>query len=431
MAASLDWSAVNFQGLTGSRGETARIFAEYRSPNFHTPGDISTAATGIIYPEWNYWLNLNASYSAPIGWQTTAALSARYQFVNDEQLGNAIYAHGDRYGADVTVSRPLTPWITGSLTLGYSNESYLAELNPTETADPEFRVAMRFFVRPDEHTNITAGFDSLDRQSDVSAYRSEGNGVGRWDTSINVQQNEFNAQASVSGTAGYYGNRGQVRVIQNSGFDGISYGNFNVSPGPQWTSVQVGAAVAFADGHVAIGAPITGDAFAIVYPHESIADKTITVGSNDNVRAVADGWGPALVTALPAYSPSTISVDADDLPVGYSLGSGAFETFAPFKAGYDLEVGSAYSVSAYGTLLLADGEPVSLLTGVARSVEHADRSVTIFTNASGRFGAEGLSPGRWIVEMATDGAPTKFVLDIPPKTDGLFKAGTLHPSAAL
>jgi outer membrane usher protein len=33
--------------------------------------------------------------------------------------------------------------------------------------------------------------------------------------------------------------------------------------------------------------------------------------------------------------------------------------------------------------------------------------------------------------MATDGAPTKFVLDIPPKTDGLFKAGTLHPSAAL
>jgi outer membrane usher protein len=431
LAASLDWSAVNFQGLTGHRGETARLFAEYRSPDFHTPGEISTEASGIIYPQWNYWLDLNATYSAPVGDQTTAALSARYQFVTNEQLGNAIYAHGDRYGADVTLSRPLTPWISGSLTLGYSNESYLAELDPLATADPELRVALRFFVRPDDHTSITAGFDSLDRQSDVSAYRSEGNGVGRWDTSINVQQNDFNDHATVSGTAGYYGNRGQVRVMQNSGLDGVSYGKFNVSPGPQRTSVQIGTAVAFADGHVAVGAPVTGDAFAIVYPHESIADKTITVGSDDNVRAVANAWGPALVTAIPAYSPSTISVDADELPIGYSLGAGAFDTVAPFKAGYDLEVGSAYSVSAYGTLLLADGQPVSLLTGVARSMEHPDRTVTLFTNASGRFGAEGLSPGRWILEMATDAEPTKFVLDVPARTDGLFKAGTLHPAAAL
>ena len=64
MAASLDWSAVNFQGLTGSRGETARIFAEYLEPELSHPGDISTAATGIIYPEWNYWLNLNALFCA-------------------------------------------------------------------------------------------------------------------------------------------------------------------------------------------------------------------------------------------------------------------------------------------------------------------------------------------------------------------------------
>jgi outer membrane usher protein len=429
-AAGLDWSAINIRGFTHAGGESFRLAAEYRSPDFHTAGEINTATTGIIFPEWNYWLNLNATYSAPIGQGTTASLSGRYEFVNNEELGNTFFASGNRYGIDVTFSRPLTESLSGSLTLGVSNESYLSSLYPREPQGAEFRVGIRLFGRPDENTNISAGFDTLNGQSDVSAYRTAGNGIGRWDTSVDAQQNDFDDRASVNGTIGYYGNRGQVRLIHNSGFDGVSLSDFKLQPGQQRTSLQVGTSIAFADGHIAIGAPITGDAFAIVYPHESIADKTITVGSGDNVRAVADGWGPAVVTNLPAYTPSTIPVDADDLPVGYSLGAAAFDTFAPLKAGYALEVGSDYSVSAYGTLLLSNNEPVSLISGSARSVEHSDKTVTIFTNGAGRFGADGLAPGRWIIEMATDGAPTRFALNIPPNVKGLFKAGTLHPIEA-
>jgi outer membrane usher protein len=251
-------ASVNFQGLTGERGESVRLSSEYRSRDFHTPGEINTLTTGVIYPEWNYWLNLNATYSAPVGSQTTASLSGRYEFVNDEQFGDFVYAQAsNRYGVDVTLSRPFTQSVTGSLTLGYSNESYLLTVNPVEEADPQFRVGVRLFIRPDEHTSVTAGYDTLDQQSYASAYRSEGDGIGRWDTSVDVQQNEFVDHASVSATAGYYGNRAQVRVIHNSGFDGISYGDFNVKLGPQRTSLQVGTAIAFADGHVAIGAPVS------------------------------------------------------------------------------------------------------------------------------------------------------------------------------
>jgi len=134
--------------------------------------------------------------------------------------------------------------------------------------------------------------------------------------------------------------------------------------------------------------------------------------------------------SFPIFRPTTIPVDADDLPVGYSLGAAAFDTYAPFKAGYALEVGSNYSVSAYGTLTFADNTPVSLLTGVARFADHPEKTVAIFTNATGRFGADGLAPGRWTIEMATDGSPTIFNLIIPPGTDGLFKAGVLRPEAA-
>ncbi len=324
---------------------------------------------------------------------------------------------------------PLTETLSGSLTLGVSNETLLATIDPVHDPGPELRVGVRLYGRPDERTNISTGYDTLNKQTDLSAYRSAGNGIGRWDTSVYVQQNELDDRASVSATAGYYGNRAQVRLIHNSGFDGIGYSNFDIKPGPQRTSLQVGTALAFADGHFAIGSPVTGDAFAVVYPHETIADKKIVVGANDDVRAVADGWGPALVTSVPAYSPSTIAVDADDLPIGYSLGAAAFDMFAPFKGGYALQVGSDYSVSAYGTLLLADGTPVSLVSGVARSIKHRDKSVTIFTNAAGRFGADGLAPGDWMIEMETEGLPTTFKLHIPSGTDGLFKVGTLHPEA--
>ena len=77
--------------------------------------------------------------------------------------------------------------------------------------------------------------------------------------------------------------------------------------------------------------------------------------------------------------------------------------------------------------LLADGEPVSLLTGVAFPIDKPDKQVTIFTNASGRFGAEGLAPGKWVIEMATEGAPTRYEIEVPNGADGLFKAGELKP----
>ncbi len=152
------------------------------------------------------------------------------------------------------------------------------------------------------------------------------------------------------------------------------------------------------------------------------------IGGNDDLRAIADGWGPAVVSSIPAYSQSTIPVDVADLPLGYSLGAAAFDIYAPYRGGYALQVGSANSVSAYGTLLLRDGEPVALLTGVAHPENEPNAAVTIFTNAAGKFGAEGLAPGRWIIEMATDDKPTRYVIDVPDGTDGLFKAGTLHPS---
>ena len=109
---------------------------------------------------------------------------------------------------------------------------------------------------------------------------------------------------------------------------------------------------------------------------------------------------------------------------------GAFDILAPYRAGYALEVGTASSVSAYGTLLLADFSPCALVTGTAHPVDNPLQQVAVFTNKAGRFGAEGLAPGKWIIEMATEGGPTRYEIEVPPGTDGLFQAGLLMPAGA-
>lgn len=195
----------------------------------------------------------------------------------------------------------------------------------------------------------------------------------------------------------------------------------------QRTSFTVGTGIVFADGAVAVGPPVRGHGFAIIEPHPTLAGKTVTVGTEDDVHARADGFGPGVVTDLPAYSTRTLPVDVDGLPLGYSLGQGAFETHAPYRGGYRIVVGSDYSVTAFGTLLRANGEPIQLLTGTAFQPSKPDKQVAIFTNSVGRFGADGLAPGEWIIEMATDGATTRYQINIPAGTDGLFRAGTLKP----
>ena len=83
-------------------------------------------------------------------------------------------------------------------------------------------------------------------------------------------------------------------------------------------------------------------------------------------------------------------------------------------------------MTALGTLKGAEDKPLALLTGIAREDAKPDKSVELFTNRAGRFTAQGLAPGKWTIEMATE-PKTRFSLDIPKDTVGLYRAGELRP----
>lgn len=412
-ALDVDWDVL--RGGAFEDGQTLRLSAELRSKNFATAGDPD--------PYEAYWLALYASYSRKLPFDITGMLSARYAFATDDDLTGHT-AH-DRYGVEIGLSKSLAPGCGIALSFGYSNERF-GVIEDRAGEDGEVRLSVALSWQPDRASRLTAHYDTLDRRASILAARTVGRGVGQWSTSIELAHDERSDAASVSGDVTYYGNRAEVSLEHRSSLDVRAWSRFPDSLKDQRTTLRIGTAIAFADGAFAIGPPMRGTGFAILARHESLQGQDLIVGSEDYIQAKADALGPALVSSVSAYSPASLPYDVPNLPVGYDLGAGTFNLFAPYKAGYKLVVGSSYSVSAYGTLIAADGKPVALLAGTAYPEHDPAHRTTVFTNAAGRFGVQGVAPGRWIIEMATE-PPMRFTLDVPEDAVGLFRAGELRP----
>jgi outer membrane usher protein len=216
----------------------------------------------------------------------------------------------------------------------------------------------------------------------------------------------------------YTGNRANVSLSQDSRLAGL-----DVADVDQRTSLRVETALAFADGHVALGRPVS-NGFAILTPYAGLADHEISVGKRDyGYVAHSDFLGPALLPSVSPYTLNRVDYDVADLPPGYDLGDGLFDLAPKHKSGYALKVGSHYTVTAVGTLLGAESKPLPLITGIASEAAHPEKKVELFTNRAGRFNAQGLAPGKWLIEMATEPV-SRFELTIPPETVGLYRIET-------
>jgi outer membrane usher protein len=399
-----DYSLANIEDGYG-RQHRFRLSAKLRTPEFALP-DMDDALH-------NDWLALSASYGTQLPLNVAASLSAGYGFGQ---------VHGeDSYGADLSFSRPFGRDLSMGVAAGY-------HVRDGETDD--LSVSLRVQYRPDERSDISAMLDAQHQRSTLSASREYGQGVGGWQTSVDITHeradddfsgNGSGDDVSLNAAAHYTGNRANLSVSQDSRFLGLE-GDVR----DQRTSLRLETAIAVADGHVAVGRPVS-NGFAIVSPHAGLKDNMISVGKGANsYQARTDFLGPALLPSVSAYTLNRVEYDVADLPPGYDLGDGVFDLQPGHKSGYALKVGSDYTVTALGTLQDRDGAPLALLTGTAIEKGGSAKKVEIFTNREGRFSAQGLSPGDWDIEMATEPA-TRYSLRVPAETVGMYRTDVLRP----
>ncbi len=402
-AFSGDYSLANIEDGYG-RPHSVRLSAKLRTPEFVLPDQEDR--------DGGDWLALSASYGTQLPLNVAASLSAAYGF--GEFYGE------DSYGADLRLSRPFGRDLSMAVGAGY---------HVRDREDDDLTVSLRLQYRPDAHSDIAAAYDTRSGLSTLSATREFGQGVGGWQTSIDITHerpdDDFSARGSddisLNAAAHFTGNRANVSVSQDSRFLGLD-GDMR----DQRTSLRLETAIAVADGHVAVGRPVS-NGFAIVSPHHGLVDNTISVGkATGGYQARTDLLGPALLPSIPSFTLNRIEYDVADLPSGYDLGDGVFDLRPGHKSGYVLKVGSDYTVTALGTLADREGAPLALVTGAAIEKGGSAKKVEIFTNREGRFSAQGLSPGEWDIEMATEPA-TRYLLRVPAKTVGMYRAEALRP----
>ncbi|CAM3096011.1 Pilus assembly protein PapC [Sphingomonas antarctica] len=388
-------TVTSFQRLiqrSGGRTDSLTLSLETRSRNF--------GPMGTLIPSNPYRYEIGGNYSHAFTDDFFAGLDARYSRARFGFTNSQTY----RASAGLRLSQRLS----------------LSADARYEKDERGSRVAGLFSItaRLGKFSSARADYDTRDNRARLSYQTLNGQGVGSYNLTADVERSDLGSGASVN--ANYFTNRAELGFSHFGTFDT----NFGASR-EQRTSVRAATSIAFADGAVSVGRPIY-DSFAIVKPYASLKGADIILDPAISGYTAATGMLHAAThPSLSAYAERTVAVDAPNAPPGTDLGQGSFRVFPPYRSGYKIVIGSAYSITALGNLLDAAGGPVALVTGTATELAHPDHTpLTVFTNREGRFGLAGLAPGKWRIEMLDDDRSV-FDFEIGKTATGVVQLGKL------
>lgn len=379
------------------RARSLSLTLQTRTENFGTPGTTLDARDPFLY-------EAGASFSQSLGGGQFLAVDGRYAAgrngQNDEVVTRALYGRQLSERANLLVEA----------------------IHEDRFGRGQSGVRVGLTYRLGRRSVASVDADSLTESVRAGYSTSRGNGVGAWSASADA---EFSSDG-VGANAAFQQvrNRFEYGVTHTTAFD-----RSGSEISDQRTSLRGATALVFADGKLALARPVF-DGFAIVAPHRSLKGETIVIEPDGGDFEGQSGlFGPAVASNLSAFFPRTVTYDVPGAPPGYDFGTGTFRVFPPYRAGYLVIAGSDYSVTAVGRLIGPGGGPVELVAGRAIELARPERApITVFTNREGRFGASGLRPGRWRVEMPTTPRST-FILDIPEQAQGVVRLGDLRPEA--
>lgn len=338
-------------------------------------------------------------------------------FLNDHYISvDGFYSQGRVDTPDRATFRAIHGW-RAHTRLFFTTEATYQDRGDEEDYGIRLTATLRFGPR----SSGTAEVDTRRKGGRLTYQTSSGRGVGSYNGQATVDY--FDEVGSFNGNASIRLNRSEVGAAHLT-----SYSPDQDRIVDQRTSLRFGTSFAVADGAIAMSHPIY-DSFAMLKPHKSMEGAKVYVSpTEDDYLGNSGVYGPAVAGELSAYTPQLITYDAPEAPVGYDLGTGAVQMMPPYRSGYLIEIGSAYSTTFTGTLLNPDGSPVPLAAGLAFELSEPGRPpVRMFTNRSGRFAATGLKAGRWRIEVETGSRTRSYIIEIPADAPSLVRAGELQP----
>lgn len=392
--------------LEWSDSAALRLGLDLASAEFTLPG-----ASGTGSPER---LRVTGAYSRDLTAGVTGTISGSYTIEAENETP---------YTLGASVSRSFGGGLSMSLSGSYGSDAAPSQDDRAAFDLSGLSVFGRLNYRLGAASNVNLGYDVGAARATTRVGTREGSGAGSWSAELEfvrtAPDDERPVENALEASLGYTGNRFEVSASHGREFHRLN-GVRHIHNG-----VTFGTSVAFADGLVAMGRPVRGS-FALVETHPSLKEHTLRVSpAEDQEAARSDLLGAALVSDLSAYASTRLPYDVEDLPLGYDLGNGAFDLLAPYKAGYRLSVGAGFGATVTGSLRNEEGQALSLRAGQAFDEKNPARKIDLFTNEAGRFGAQGLGGGNWIIEVADP--PLRYKLALPENAAGLLDIGALDP----
>lgn len=392
------WAAtLSFQRLfqrPSGFADSLNLFAETRSEKF--------APISFFLPSNPYEFEIGGGYSHAIDARAYVGFDGRFS------KGRGIVE--DQHSYRISSGYRVTDRMTLTAEARYEKNNFRDEVSGFLSLN----------IRLGGFSSARVQYDTRDNRARASFQTLQGQGVGSFNFSADVERSDFGSGLAFSGN--YYTNFGEFGLSHFGDFAG----DFGSSLS-QRTTLRMASSFAIAGDAVAIGRPIY-DSFAIVKPHETLKDTNIRLDPTPGgFVAETDPFGSALHPSLNSYSERTITIDAPDAEAGADLGTGSFRIVPLYRSGYKLIVGSDYHLTAIGVLVGPDGKPVSLASGTIAEVGK-DNPVKyeIFTNREGKFGIPNLAPGEWKLEMY-DEFGSSATIAIPADPEGnIIRLGSVQ-----
>lgn len=276
--------------------------------------------------------------------------------------------------------------------------------NHIERADGEQETSFRLSLTLPlgDSTRTASRYDSRNNRTELELSRYRRQQTSDWSARALVGSDALQSDTDLE--AAWYGQRFYTRANHSSvNPSGSTDHSVNRS------SLQASTTLGFAGGQFGWGRS-SPSGFTVINIHRSLKNSNSQLVQAGETMFRADGLGPALIPTPIAYTPSDQEVVVENLPVGYAL-TDTLRTIMPgYFSGYQFNIGSAAHRSVTGTLLTADKKPAALLMGQLIPQEFDSPKVEFFSSVNGQFFAQGLSSGRYAIEI--DGK-VRGTLDVP------------------
>jgi outer membrane usher protein len=401
-------------GATNQTGYAVRLQHTY----FQAPGADSAnrnLSSNVTYRSPSFAALGQTTVSNPVSWDVSALYGQRLigdlygSIGGGRQFGRG--GQPDVTTANVNFSMPLSETMNAYVLLSTRQPSQ-------GRSDNELFFSISWFPGGSGH-RLGASYDSSQRTSTLEWSYTPIDRVDVVNADLSLSRSA--PSNSLLGDLGYTGYRFTSNVNRSQVWD-----RNGGSTSTQTTTLNLGTALAYADGHAAVTRPIT-DSFVLLPTHPSLGDQRIEINrsTTETPEARNDMVSPAVLPEIDSYYVNHVVIDAPDLPLGYELGQQIYDVRATYRSGILIPIGTGAVVLGDAILLSPAGEPLPLQQGTITSLDEPDRApIEFFTSRAGRFRVEGLFPGRFKLTLANapDGA-VEFV--VPPGSAGLVNLGRL------